>query len=236
MSEPHDSDHDTTEFLGLLTGEANRGASLAIAERLRTCDACRLELVDLLVAHAALTSASRTLEEPAEPAGREEELAPLRIPDEAHLTSRPAHARLRSRRVRWVLAGAAIVVAVAGVSAGLARTHQRPTVVAQATLHPLDGPTNASGSLTALAQGSDRLLTVRTSQLHVPGAQSFYEVWLLDPTTLKMLAVGVLPASGTGSYDMNASLMKGYSAVDISLQVNDGDPRHSKVSVLRGYF
>ena len=61
MSEPHGADHDPMEFLGLLSGEANRGVALAMAERLRSCDACRRELADLLVAHAALASASRTL-------------------------------------------------------------------------------------------------------------------------------------------------------------------------------
>jgi hypothetical protein len=233
MSDPHGADHNPAEFVGLLTGEANRGASLAMAERLRSCDACRQELVDLLAAHAALTSASRTLEEAAEPT---EVPTPFLTTDDVLPPLRPVSARPQGRRMRWALAAAAVVVAVVGISTGFARAHQHGTVVAQAPLRPLDGPANASGSLTALATGTDRQLTVHTSELQVPGAQSFYEVWLLNPTTLKMLAVGVLPASGTGSYDMNASLMKGYSAVDISLQVNDGDPRHSKVSVLRGYF
>jgi anti-sigma factor RsiW len=233
MSEPHGADHDPMEFLGLLSGEANRGVALAMAERLRSCDACRRELADLLVAHAALASASRTLAEPADPA---EVLAPLPTPDDVLPPPRPTPTRSHSWTIRWAVAAAAIVVAVVGVSTGLARSHQHPTVVAQAALRPLDGPANATGTLTALATGTDRELTVHTSALHAPGAQSFYEVWLLDPSTLKMLAVGVLPASGTGSYNMDASLMKGYSAVDISLQVNDGDPQHSKVSVLRGYF
>ena len=69
-----------------------------------------------------------------------------------------------------------------------------------------------------------------------PAPESFYEVWLLNPATLKMLPVGVLPPSGSGTYNMDAALMKDYSAVDVSLQVNDGNPAHSKVSVLRGYF
>ena len=233
MSEPHGADHDPMEFLGLLSGEANRGVALAMAERLRSCDACRRELADLLVAHAALASASRTLAEPAEPA---EVLAPLPTPDDVLPPPRPTPTRSHSWTIRWAVAAAAIVVAVVGVSTGLARSHQHPTVVAQAALRPLDGPANATGTLTALATGTDRELTVHTSALHAPGAQSFYEVWLLDPSTLKMLAVGVLPASGTGSYNMDASLMKGYSAVDISLQANNGNPAHSTTSVLRATF
>ena len=134
------------------------------------------------------------------------------------------------------MAAAVVLVAALGSSIGLARNHQGSTVVAEAPLHSLDGPPNATGSLTALAEGGNRVLTVHTAQLHVLNSQTYYEVWLLDPATLKMLPVGVLPPSGTGTYDMDASLMKGYTAVDVSLQVNDGNPAHSKVSVLRGYF
>ena len=35
---------------------------------------------------------------------------------------------------------------------------------------------------------------------------------------------------------MGADVMAGYSAVDISLQANDGNPAHSTTSVLRGFF
>jgi hypothetical protein len=58
--------------------------------------------------------------------------------------------------------------------------------------------------------------------------------WLLDPVTLKMMPMGTLPPSGQASYGVSASLMAGYSAVDISLQANNGNPAHSAVSVLRG--
>ena len=35
---------------------------------------------------------------------------------------------------------------------------------------------------------------------------------------------------------MGASIMAGYSAVDISLQENSGNPAHSTASVLRAVF
>jgi hypothetical protein len=77
---------------------------------------------------------------------------------------------------------------------------------------------------------------VHTENLAKPSGQHFYEVWMLNPSTQKMLPVGVLPPSGTGSYTMGASIMTGYSAVDISLQANNGNPAHSKTSVLRATF
>jgi hypothetical protein len=49
-----------------------------------------------------------------------------------------------------------------------------------------------------------------------------------------MMPMGTLPPSGQASYGVSASLMAGYSAVDISLQANNGNPAHSAVSVLRG--
>lgn len=238
MSDHDDTDHDILEFPKLLSGEASRDETLAMAEHLRTCDECRREMVDLIVAHAALTSAVRTTAKFATPVESSEDLLPLRALDEA--TRVPAGAKKHGRqkqRWRWGLVAAAVVlVAALGAGIGLARNHQSSTVVAEAPLHSLDGPPNATGSLTALAEGGKRVLTVHTSQLHALNPQTYYEVWLLDPATLKMLPVGMLPPSGTGTYDMDASLMKGYSAVDVSLQVNDGNPAHSKVSVLRGYF
>jgi hypothetical protein len=49
-----------------------------------------------------------------------------------------------------------------------------------------------------------------------------------------MLPVGVLSPSGTGSYALSASVMGQFSAVDVSLQANNGNPAHSDTSVLRG--
>jgi hypothetical protein len=107
-------------------------------------------------------------------------------------------------------------------------------VVARATLHPLQAPASASADITVTSSSGGRLMVVRTYGLPTPGRQHFYEVWLLDPVTLKMMPMGTLLPSGQASYGVSASLMAGYSAVDISLQANNGDPAHSAVSVLRG--
>jgi hypothetical protein len=47
--------------------------------------------------------------------------------------------------------------------------------------------------------------------------------------------MGILGPSGQGQYQIAASIMAGYSAVDISLRPNDGDPAHANISVLRAY-
>ena len=87
-----------------------------------------------------------------------------------------------------------------------------------------------------VADGPARTLTLRTSGLPQPQPASFYEVWLFDPTTTKMLPMGVLPPSGTGAYAVRADIMAGYSAVDVSLQADNGDPAHSHTSVLRAAY
>ena len=237
MSDSHGSEHDPMDLAGLLTGEAGRSETMAMAGHLRTCAACRLELIDLVVAHASLRSAARTARTFSAPIESEGELRPLPALEDAGAAPRSSGSGRPGRPWRLALVAAALVlVAALGTTFGLVRHHQGSTVVAQATLHPMDGPVDASGSLTALAEGNDRIVTVRTDQLTALRSQSYYVVGRLDPTTLYLLAVGGLPPSGTGTFTMDAALMKGFSAVDISLQVNDGDPAHSKVSVLRGYF
>lgn len=93
-----------------------------------------------------------------------------------------------------------------------------------------------AGGLATVATGSTRSLTVDTRNLPAPAPQSFYEVWLLDPATQKMLPMGVPSPSGRGEYAVSSAIMGGYSAVDVSLQANDGDPAHSQTSVLRAYL
>ena len=163
----------------------------------------------------------------------ERELPPLAV-DSSHRASR----RVGGRRVSLVMAGvAAAVIVLFGIGLGTVLLHSRSSgtghVVASAALEPVDGAASGGGSIKAVAIGDTRRLTVRATGLAEPASQHFYEVWLLDPRTQKMLPVGVLPPSGSGSYSMAASIMDGYSAVDVSLQENNGNPAHSSSSVLR---
>lgn len=79
-----------------------------------------------------------------------------------------------------------------------------------------------------------RRMTITISSLPAAGRGHFYEAWLLQPTSGKMLPVGILLTPGSPvSYRLPATLTLGYSYVDISRQANDGDPAHSADSVLR---
>ena len=107
-------------------------------------------------------------------------------------------------------------------------------MLARAALHPLRAPAQASGKVTVTAASGSRDVQVSTAGLPAPGRGRYYEVWLLDPATLKMMPMGALPPSGQASFSVASGLTTGYSAVDISLQANNGNPAHSAVSVLRG--
>jgi len=226
-------DHEECDLVGLLAGELGRDAFGHSARHLKTCRDCSEELTDLVIAHGALTSAART--------GLGAVTLPALEPPAPDADPLPPIARPRRRR-HGVLAAAAAVIALAAIGTTAARVWPSSTppstqpVVARVALRPLDAPPTASGSVTVVARGSTRELTVRTEHLTRPPVQSFYEVWLLDPTTLKMLPMGVLPPSGSGSYTVVADIMSGYSAVDVSLQANDGDPAHSQTSVLRAAY
>jgi anti-sigma-K factor RskA len=99
---------------------------------------------------------------------------------------------------------------------------------------PVPGGLTVNGAAGKARLAADGGMNLDVKGLPAPPGQDFYEVWLFDPPSGRMLAVGVLPPTGKGSYSLPASLEDSYSAVEISLEPNDGNPAHSKVSVLRG--
>jgi hypothetical protein len=229
----------------MLSGELSPSRERAVAEHLDDCDACRRELA--VVARASawlqdairldvvtdLAPASSTSESPPATAA---DLPPLQLPRHSWSPARGSRSRIhRPHAARWLAAAAAVVLLVAGVLGGVvvgrASNSSSGTAVA---LQPVTGGLSvgdASGEAKLSASGGMHLAV---NGLPTPPGADFYEVWLYDPPTGRMLAVGVLPPDGKGSYSLPASLKNTYSAVEISLEPNDGNPEHSKVSVLRG--
>jgi len=238
------------DLVGLLVGETGRDGTIAMGRHLKVCPTCSEELIDLVVAHAALSSAARADRDLAVPprdpnrvrsnGGPSAWSDPVPDPRASALPSltlpAPSDEAPRRRR-RWavVVTAAAAVVALGALGAAVVpgdRSRGQP-VVARGSLQSLQAPSSATGTVTVLADGATRHMIVRTRGLSSPSSQKFYEVWLLDPATQKMLPVGVLPPSGNGDYEVTTGLMAGYSAVDVSLQADDGNPAHSHLSVLR---
>jgi hypothetical protein len=72
-------------------------------------------------------------------------------------------------------------------------------------------------------------------------ADSFYEVWLIDPDSLndpggpRMAAVGTMGTRPGADFALPPSLdITRYTLVDVSQEPLDGDPTHSGKSLLRG--
>ena len=216
MSEDDALGHAHPDLVGLLAGELGRAGTITTGRHLKVCPTCTEELIDLVVAHAALTSAARAdrdLAVPPRAANRERSAGgpsawsePAPDPEAAHLPPLTLLAqsdeapRSPRRPHRWgvVVTVAAAVVAVGALGATVVAGDRSPgqPVVAQGSLQPLQAPPSATGTVTVLAEGATRHMIVRTRDLSTPSSQKFYEVWLLNPTTQKMLARGRPAAVG----------------------------------------
>jgi hypothetical protein len=149
-------------------------------------------------------------------------------------TRAPAVVReLRPRRTALLLAMAASLVVGAGIGAGAVALANRDSgrEVAAAALAPLD-QRDARGNAEVVSTKKGEQLRV---VLKAPDAgQSFYEVWLLEPSVKRMVQVGVV-RPGTTVLDLPEGIdLSEYPIVDVSVEPLDGNPTHSGVSVARG--
>jgi hypothetical protein len=214
--------HYDQQLSSLLAGELDGDETRVVVSHLRECGECTSSLISVAVAHGALRAARRSIAAPTSPLLAPSPLAPLVVP------------RRRAGRLVGLLAAALVVIAgTIGIVHSVSGT-RATSVAAVAALHHLDSPTSASGEVTVHATALELRMLVSTKGLPMAPSDHFYEVWLLDPQTNKMLPLGVLSVSGTSTFTISRPLMSQFSAVDISLQDNNGSPQHSTISVLRG--
>ncbi|MCX5118394.1 anti-sigma factor [Micromonospora sp. NBC_00362] len=149
----------------------------------------------------------------------------------------------RSRRGRgwsgWVAtavtAAAAAAVGVVGTVSVLRPDDPTPTptpvVVASA-------PLAAYGATPPAAKGDARVFQDGQLHLHVanlPSVPGYYEVWLINPTTMEMFSVGTLGGGPDALLPLPPNVdLKSYSVVDVSAEQYDNNTRHSGDSLLRG--
>lgn len=163
-------------------------------------------------------------------------------PAQPHLAStspKPGATRPWFRRFGPSVA-AALVAAVVGGAIGWglrgsgSPATPAPPVAASATLVPVPGgpakdPEKGQAQLLQTPGGPQ--LRVVSSDL--PGIAGSYEVWLLGADG-RMVSLGVL-TQGAGTFTVPAGISTSqYGTVDVSDEPADGNPAHSKVSVLRG--
>ena len=114
--------------------------------------------------------------------------------------------------------------------------------VRTASLEPIDRAPGARedrvGGRVSMTTEADLLTRMRieTVALPRPASGQFYYVWLLDPVSNKMLPLGQMTPGNRTRFDLPESLVEAYSAIDISLEADDGDPGHSVTSVLRATY
>ncbi|MCM2391942.1 anti-sigma factor [Streptomyces albipurpureus] len=81
--------------------------------------------------------------------------------------------------------------------------------------------------------GGERNLLVRVRGL--PATAGYFEVWLMDRTAGRMIALGVLGPSGSATLPLPRGVdLAVYALVDVSAQPYNGNPAHSGRSLVRG--
>lgn len=151
--------------------------------------------------------------------------------------------QLASSRRRWTTSWLVAAVA-AGVVAGAVLTAAggvltddeqapvaAPPVVAETTLAALPEK-QGTGRAEIVETGQGKELVVDVSNL--TSGDGFYEVWLIDPDTFQMVGLGAL-TNAEGRFPIPDGLdLREYRVVDVSLEPFDGDPVHSRDSLVRG--
>ncbi|MET8088705.1 anti-sigma factor [Micromonospora sp. NPDC005220] len=255
-------DHDRLVFLALGESEADNGESthLGTCAHCRT----ELATLERVVGLGTETQGLADLPDPPEHLWqgieaqvRAAEAGPTlietrRVPEQAGTVTAEqspgaAVTRLdparRSRRGRgwsgWVAtavtAAAAAAVGVVGTVSVLRPDDPTPTpppvVVASA-------PLAAYGATPPTAKGDARVFQDGQLHLHVanlPSVPGYYEVWLINPTTMEMFSVGTLGGGSDALLPLPPNVdLKSYSVVDVSAEQYDNNTRHSGDSLLRG--
>ena len=140
----------------------------------------------------------------------------------------PASKARAHRPWRWAAAAAAATVVIGGAFFAGSRLTEPPTSQARAALHVVNPSASGGGEVVMRTREGKTNMLVTATGLEALPDDRFYEVWLFDPHSGKMLAVGVLGPGGKSTYSLPQSLMLSqYQVVDISLQQDNGNPTHS---------
>ena len=228
------SEHPYDDLPGLLFGELDRAQVNAVSDHLATCDDCRRELAVLAATSASLRATARNAQALPEavPGVAAAEDAPAVQP---HRVGRGT-ARPGRRRRSLIGLAAALVLALVAAAVLLWTGPLRPDRAGGTVPLAGVGAVAASGKASMAGDDGDRRMTVTTDDLPALRPGQYYEVWLLDPKAGTVFPVGVLPRDGEARFTLPASVVGRYQAIDVSLEADDGDPTHSKHSLLRGRY
>lgn len=153
-------------------------------------------------------------------------------------------AAARSRRPVWRRFALPVAAAVVGVAAGIgigvgvaATPPPSTTVVAQLAPVAAADPGSRGTAGVRTSDGRRQMVIQINGVTNVAGAD-FLEAWLMDPTGSRLVSLGSLAQDGStfrGTFTVPADLpMTEFDTVDISAEKWDGNPGHSRISLLRG--
>lgn len=147
----------------------------------------------------------------------------------------PVVVRLADRRRTRLLVAAAAAAVVAAGAATIVATRSGPDerLLASATLEQLEPLGRTSATARLVDEDGTTHLVIDASDMAPPPAGSSYELWLIDRKVSDPRSLGTV----TGSEDIvvpSSIDPKTYAIVDISLEPDDGDHRHSGHSLMRG--
>ncbi|GAB2907769.1 anti-sigma factor [Streptomyces heilongjiangensis] len=150
---------------------------------------------------------------------------------------RPGRSRAWLRRPALLAAAASLVVGALLGSAVTAWQLDKGPPEAEAgppsRLAPLAVPRAAGTVRLVRGAEADREVTVTVTGL--PRTDGYYEVWLMDRTHTRLVAMGVLGPDGTATLPLPTRIDLGrYPLIDVSAQEDNGNPAHSGRSVVRG--
>ncbi|MGW2827163.1 anti-sigma factor domain-containing protein [Streptomyces sp. NPDC001443] len=93
---------------------------------------------------------------------------------------------------------------------------------------------DATGTV-RLLQGPEASQKVMVAVEGLPKTDGYYEVWLMDRSHKKLIAMGALGRNGTAVLPIPEGIdLSGYPLLDVSAQADNGNPAHSGESVVRG--
>jgi anti-sigma factor RsiW len=206
--------HPSADLPSLLRGELLPDEGAEIGRHLTTCEICRTDLIDTAIAIGALEDLRRT-----------EQTSPPQW-------AAPVAARVPKSPWRWVVAALAGLVLLLGAWNGYLFLHERSAPAAGPAVHLVaEGGSGASGQARMLGSGQSQRMQLTVSGLPPAPSDSYYQVALTGKAGI--LPVGILEGEG-GIYVLPASLVKGYSAIEVRLESKAAQNPVAGQAVLRG--
>lgn len=151
--------------------------------------------------------------------------------------------RATKRRASWFAAAAAAAgIAIGAVGAtALSQDQQPSTLIAESSLAGVPADAGGSPLVNASMSGTARIVDTdgqdfaEVDARGLPQVDGYYEVWLIRSDLSGMISLGALTAGSQGRFAIPVGTdLSSFTIVDVSVEPLNGDPTHSKQSMLRG--